>query len=331
LSFSFNLDRQKWSVIQPSPDSESPSGRLFHSAAVKGDALYLFGGTVGDNTRSGEIFRFQFSTYPKCTLHSDFGCLLTNKLFCDVTFIVGSEKKQVCAHASIVAARSSVLHEKIIEVRKSTKSVCVEVDLQEMKAEAFRIGLVFMYTDAIHTCFPAQLNEMTTDEMKLMMEVYSIAKLLGLRRLEQLCLYYIESSIGHRNVLLALQQAEEFKLNSIKEYCLKFIVKDINYREVVMSPQFEDLAKPLMVEVIRRREQPQTTSLPDHASAIHLDVGTSLETDLKSFLTEGIGDPFSDIVLVVDGSRIQAHKVTIYENKTTISSHIPVVHPCRQF
>jgi hypothetical protein len=108
-----------------------------------------------------------------------------------------------------------------------------------------------------------------------------------------------------------LQQAEEFKLNSIKEYCLKFIVKDINYREVVMSPQFEDLAKPLMVEVIRRREQPQTTSLPDHASAIHLDVGTSLETDLKSFLTEGIGDPFSDIVLVVDGSRIQAHKAIL--------------------
>lgn len=76
---SFNLDRQEWSVIQPSADSEvsdfilhqwkqsevfsfkyqSPSGRLFHSAAVKGDTFYLFGGTVGDNTRSGEIFRFQ--------------------------------------------------------------------------------------------------------------------------------------------------------------------------------------------------------------------------------------------------------------------------------
>lgn len=38
---------------------------------------------------------------------------------------------------------------------------------------------------------------------------------------------------------------------------MKFIVKDANYSEVVMSPLFEDLAKPLMVEVIRRREQPQ--------------------------------------------------------------------------
>ena len=35
--------------------------------------------------------------------------------------------------------------------------VCVEVDLQEVKAEAFRIGLVFMYTDAIHTCFPGKI------------------------------------------------------------------------------------------------------------------------------------------------------------------------------
>ena len=34
---------------------------------------YIFGGTVDNNVRSGEMFRFQFSTYPKCTLHDDFG------------------------------------------------------------------------------------------------------------------------------------------------------------------------------------------------------------------------------------------------------------------
>ncbi|XP_062507992.1 leucine-zipper-like transcriptional regulator 1 isoform X2 [Corticium candelabrum] len=307
----FDLDRQEWSVIQPYLDSESPSGRLFHSTAVKDDGFYLFGGTVGDNTRSGEIFRFQFSTYPKCTLHNDFGRLLTNKQFCDVTFIVGSEKKRTHAHASVVAARSSVLRDKIVAARKLTRSLSVEVDLEEVKAEAFGIGMVFMYTDAIHTCFPAQLSGMSTDEMKLMMEVYSLAKTLRLRRLEQLCLYYIESSIGHQNVLLALQQASEFKLNSIKEYCLKFIVKDANYRAVVMSPLFDDLAKPLMVEVIRRKEQPQMTSLSDLANALHFDVGPSLETDLKNFLTEGIGDPFSDIKLIVDGTHIQAHKAVL--------------------
>ena len=66
-----------------------PSGRLFHAAAVVKDAMYIFGGTVDNNVRSGEIYRFQFSSYPKCTLHDDYGRLLESKQFCDVDFVVG--------------------------------------------------------------------------------------------------------------------------------------------------------------------------------------------------------------------------------------------------
>lgn len=36
-----------------------PSGRLFHAAAVILDAMYIFGGTVDNNVRSGEMYRFQ--------------------------------------------------------------------------------------------------------------------------------------------------------------------------------------------------------------------------------------------------------------------------------
>lgn len=36
-----------------------PSGRLFHAAAVIQDAMYIFGGTVDNNVRSGEMYRFQ--------------------------------------------------------------------------------------------------------------------------------------------------------------------------------------------------------------------------------------------------------------------------------
>lgn len=51
--------------------------------------MYIFGGTIDNNVRSGEIYRFQFSCYPKCTLHEDFGRLLESQQFCDVEFIVG--------------------------------------------------------------------------------------------------------------------------------------------------------------------------------------------------------------------------------------------------
>lgn len=39
-----------------------PSGRLFHAAAVIHDAMYIFGGTVDNNVRSGEMYRFQVSS-----------------------------------------------------------------------------------------------------------------------------------------------------------------------------------------------------------------------------------------------------------------------------
>lgn len=95
-----------------------PSGRLFHTAAVIGEAMFIFGGTVDNNTRSAEAYRFQFSSYPKCTLHDDFGRLLKSRLFCDVEFIVGALETKIPAHIAMVAARSQFLRARIREARE---------------------------------------------------------------------------------------------------------------------------------------------------------------------------------------------------------------------
>lgn len=71
---------------------------MFHAAAVIKDAMYIFGGTIDNNVRSGEIYRFQFSCYPKCTLHEDFGRLLESQQFCDVEFLVGMVRKEHSNH-----------------------------------------------------------------------------------------------------------------------------------------------------------------------------------------------------------------------------------------
>lgn len=47
-----------------------------------------------------------------------------------------------------------------------------------------------------------------------------------------------------------------FSLNLIKDYCLGFIVKEDNFYEIVMSSEFVNLEKPLMVEIIRKRLNP---------------------------------------------------------------------------
>lgn len=55
----YDLDSQVWSNIIPESDSQIPSGRVFHAAAVIGDSMYVFGGTVDNNVRSGDMYRFQ--------------------------------------------------------------------------------------------------------------------------------------------------------------------------------------------------------------------------------------------------------------------------------
>ena len=49
-----------------------------------------------------------------------------------------------------------------------------------------------------------------------------------------------------------------------QEYCLKFIVKESNYNQIIMSKEFETLEQTLMVEIIRRKTQPQNRGLPEH-------------------------------------------------------------------
>lgn len=82
--------------------------------------MFIFGGTVDNNVRSGEMFRFQFASYPKCTLHEDYGSLLTKvecQRYYDIRFLVGEDEEIILAHVPIVAARSAYLREKIRQAR----------------------------------------------------------------------------------------------------------------------------------------------------------------------------------------------------------------------
>ena len=81
----------------------------------------MFGGTVDNNVRSGEMFRFQFSSYPKCTVHDDFGKLLDSQQFTDVEFMVGPDDApvRIPAHVALVAARSQWLRTRIRQAREA--------------------------------------------------------------------------------------------------------------------------------------------------------------------------------------------------------------------
>ncbi|ESO89967.1 hypothetical protein LOTGIDRAFT_124272 [Lottia gigantea] len=316
----FDLDSQTWSINEPSADSIIPAGRLFHAAAVVGEAMYIFGGTVDNNVRSCEIFRFQFSSYPKCTLHEDYGRLLESKQFCDVSFIVGELKTPIPAHISLVCARSPWLRDKIKKSKNQARIDAAEVSsdvktsgmlnvyLPDAKPRAFEMVLSYIYTDRIHPTKTGESNDPHSNEVILiMMDVYRLSLQFYMSRLEQLCIQYLETCIGNKNVLVALQNAAKLKLDFLKEYCLRFIIKESNYNQIVMSKEFESVDQTLMVEIIRRHQIPHPRLLDTHNDLIQ---SNSLEKDMEAFLKTS-GHEFCDITLMLDNIAIQGHKAIL--------------------
>lgn len=247
--FCYDLDAQIWTVIKPEQDQNSgviPSGRVFHAAAVIKDAMYIFGGTVDNNVRSGDMFRFQFPTYPRCTLHDDFGKLLTERQFCDVQFIVGYDEVKVQAHIAMVAARSPVLKEKILAARKNMNEhleklfgtidvpfadrPTLEVKIVDALPEAFEKVLNYIYTDRIDCksrfayfnttkqqlnfiLFYPLVSEITDNKeiVRLMMDIFQLAVQYLIPRLENVSIQYLELKIQKSNVLDAFYYADKMK------------------------------------------------------------------------------------------------------------------------
>ncbi|XP_050353322.1 leucine-zipper-like transcriptional regulator 1 homolog [Nymphalis io] len=318
----YDLDTLEWSVVHPAPESQVPPGRLFHAGAVVGDAMYIFGGTVDNNVRSGELYRFQLSNYPRCTLHDDFGRILKSEQFCDVTLLVGADKTEVFAHQAMLAARSQYLRAKIKEAKlalakriaagEEKAKECtyksrpqLTVMLQEATPEAFNMVLNYIYTDRID---PTEIDEEPASPatMLLVLEVLRLALRLNVPRLRGLCARYLRANLCYANVLPALHAAHRAQLACIKEDCLRFVVKDYNFTAIVMSPEFEQMDHGLMVEVIRRRQQP-TSKMSSHNEQEDEIVGTTLEQDMSVFVGGG-GAELADVKLRVGGAARPAHR-----------------------
>ena len=324
----FDVDSRTWSVVQPAPSSNIPPGTVFHSAAVWNNGLYIFGGTLDSlSNRSGDLYRFSLSTFPKCSLVEDLANLLQREFFADTHFIVGKDQVLVRAHAAIVAARSPYLRRKILEVYRSTHTPHEEdpnthrflpkqpltIQLEGVSSEAFKQALYSMYNDKIHPDLEVHPHGgMTIPQMLLMVDVYKLSLLLETKRLEQLTIQYIETSINEENVLLVLKNASELHLNSLKEYCMRFIVKDSHYRKVIMSSTFETLDPSLMVQIIRRQQFRSRPTSPDsHSTDDDIQPPPSLQDDLRDFLVSEVGRDFTDVTLRVGDQVVHAHKAIL--------------------
>lgn len=140
--------------------------------------------------------------------------------------------------------------------------------LKDAVPEAFQMVLNYIYTDRIDPTkrvedpFSTKVEDPSSNRIVLlMMDVYRLAVQFNMKRLEQLCVHYLAATISHANVLEALHNAAYLKLYFIKEFCLSFVVRDSNYNRIVMSQEFETLDQPLMVEIIRRKQNSKPRNL----------------------------------------------------------------------
>jgi hypothetical protein len=91
----------------------------------------------------------------------------------------------------------------------------LQIVLKNVNPEAFELVLNYIYTDRIDP------NKKSADPLSnkivlLMMDVYTLAVQFQMKRLEQLCVQYLNAAINHSNVLVALQNATQLKLDFIK-------------------------------------------------------------------------------------------------------------------
>lgn len=84
------------------------------------------------------------------------------------------------------------------------------------------------------------------------------------------------------------------------------MVKESHFNQVIMTKEFERLSTQLIVEIVRRKQQPPPRLYSDQP----VDIGTSLVQDMKAYL-EGGGQEFCDIILLLDGHPRPAHKAIL--------------------
>lgn len=58
-----------------------------------------------------------------------------------------------------------------------------------------------------------------------------------------------------------------------QEHCLNFVVKESHFNQVIMMKEFEHLSSPLIVEIVRRKQQPPPRTPSDQPVDIGREPG----------------------------------------------------------
>ncbi|XP_041372674.1 BTB/POZ domain-containing protein 2-like [Gigantopelta aegis] len=164
------------------------------------------------------------------------GYSLENKMFCDVTFKVGREQKNVQAHRLIVSIRSGVFEAMFYGPLAEQD----EIIIPEVGHDIFEQFLRYLYTD-----------DVTIDGVNVMGLLY-VSKKYDVKHLDEKCLKYLSSSMTSDNACVILEEAHVFDEQELKEKALNFILENGN--AALKSSGVTDLCQECLVRIIQADE-----------------------------------------------------------------------------
>eukprot|EP01114_Cavostelium_apophysatum_P022001 TRINITY_DN7824_c0_g1_i4.p1 TRINITY_DN7824_c0_g1~~TRINITY_DN7824_c0_g1_i4.p1 ORF type:complete len:421 (-),score=124.42 TRINITY_DN7824_c0_g1_i4:41-1303(-) len=171
---------------------------------------------------------------PENTFPGDLVNLMNSKELSDVTLLV--ENEPVYAHKVILAARSEFFKAMFFTGLKESHEATVP--LPNVPHAAFMDILKFIYS-----------GDLTLNSPDHAIDILPTANYLRLNRLKALCEICIRDSVEIENAAYILAVASESEAWQLKSFVLDFIMS--NYDAVSASKCFEELDKPLLLQVTR--------------------------------------------------------------------------------
>ncbi|XP_052811518.1 BTB/POZ domain-containing protein 6-B-like [Mya arenaria] len=160
--------------------------------------------------------------------------MLKYEVCTDATFLVGEDKEEIRVHKYVLISRSPVLFRSLA---KHMLNPDVRIDVPDMKADAFRDVLQYMYTDE----FDIHAENAPT--------MLYAARKFQLKGLSSLCFQFLDAEMHDETVCKIMEQAHIYNENSLYEKCVRFIY--INANSVLRKPSFSELCAECVERIIK--------------------------------------------------------------------------------
>ncbi|XP_041356595.1 BTB/POZ domain-containing protein 6-like [Gigantopelta aegis] len=161
---------------------------------------------------------------------------LEEKILCDVTFMVGENRKRIQAHRLILSLRSCVF----LAMLTGPLAEQDNIEIPDIDPDVFDQFLKFLYTD-----------DTFIDGRNVIGLLYA-SKKYDIVDLEKKCLNYMESSLTTHDVCTVMEQSHLYNEEDLMKQCLKYIWQ--NGDAVLKSDSFCNLCHDCFTKIIKADE-----------------------------------------------------------------------------